>query len=109
MRSTAHGRERIDALFDELEAALRRCSELSFDALTSPELWALLERYERPWILVIRVSYRASRSRRPTKPGSSELSVTLIRRPLQYPVTFGDLREVVVVALARCALFLAYW
>jgi hypothetical protein len=32
-----------------------------------------------------------------------------IRRPLQYPVTFGDLREVVVVALARCALFLAYW
>lgn len=36
----------IDAVFDELEAAQRRCSELSFDALTTSELWALLQRWE---------------------------------------------------------------
>jgi len=41
-----YGRSRIDAVFDQLEAELHRCSELSLEALTAPELLALVERYE---------------------------------------------------------------
>ncbi len=46
MRSATCGPEQIDALFDELDAAVGRCSELPFDALTTGEPSALLERYE---------------------------------------------------------------
>jgi hypothetical protein len=45
MRSISHLKW-IEAVFDELDAEQRRCSELSFHALTTPELWALLERCE---------------------------------------------------------------
>jgi len=42
----SYGSERIDAVFDHLEAALRRCSELPFEKMTTRELWAVLERFE---------------------------------------------------------------
>jgi hypothetical protein len=45
MHSTSH-LARIDAAFDQLEAELHRCSELSLESSTAPELLALLERYE---------------------------------------------------------------
>ncbi len=32
--------------FDELDAAVSRCSKLSFDGLTAPELWEYLDRLE---------------------------------------------------------------
>jgi hypothetical protein len=38
--------DRIHAAFDELEAAVSRCSKLSFDGLTAPELRQFLDRFE---------------------------------------------------------------
>ncbi|WP_139333113.1 MULTISPECIES: hypothetical protein [unclassified Mycobacterium] len=46
MRSNTGPRDHVDTLFGELRAALRRCVELPLDALTEPELWALLEHYD---------------------------------------------------------------
>lgn len=43
---STHAFDRIEAAFDELEAAQRRCSELSFDGLTVRELCDYLERFE---------------------------------------------------------------
>jgi hypothetical protein len=39
-------RVRIEAAFDKLDAAARRCFELSFDGLTVPELCQVLEWFE---------------------------------------------------------------
>jgi hypothetical protein len=44
MRS--NDRDEVVAAYDALEAAARRCSELCFDALTTPERLALLDRLE---------------------------------------------------------------
>jgi len=38
--------DRIEAAFDELDAAQRHWSELSFDALTVPELREYLDRFD---------------------------------------------------------------
>ncbi|HWS91259.1 MAG TPA: hypothetical protein VN255_02265 [Mycobacterium sp.] len=43
---STNARDRIEAVFDKLEVAQRRFSELSFDALTASELWELLDRFE---------------------------------------------------------------
>jgi hypothetical protein len=40
------GSTRLDSVFDQLEAEVRRCSDLPFEEMTAPELWAALERYE---------------------------------------------------------------
>src|SRR5271156_4874999 len=45
MRSS--GREEIVGVFDALDADLERVCELSFDALTTPELMRMLERLEK--------------------------------------------------------------
>jgi hypothetical protein len=44
MRSSS--REEIVAVLDALEADYKRALDLTFDALTTPERWAVLERFE---------------------------------------------------------------
>jgi len=43
---SSSSREEIVAVFDALDAVVRRACELSFDALTIRELVAMLERWE---------------------------------------------------------------
>jgi hypothetical protein len=66
----------IHAAFDRLDATLDRCAELSFDGLTAPELWALLDRFEAQRARLATVCY--------------ELTSPFVRAKSKAPIVGGS-------------------
>src|SRR5262245_13872589 len=69
-------REEIVEAFDEFGAALDRLCELSFDALTTPELLRMLEHLERG-VRRLRAPQHALTNQLGTQAGEEELGGTL--------------------------------